>query len=352
MLNVTVVDTDASSFLTVWPAGVPQPTASNLNWVPGQTVPNLVEVTLGAGNQVSFFNQSGTADVIVDLEGYVAPVATAGTGLYNPLPPARICDTRAVQPGVSANQCDHDGVSSGTLGSGGTLSVQVTGEGGVPASGVAAVVLNVTVTGTSGGSYLTVWPTGVPRPTASNLNWATGQTVANRVIVPVGSFGEVSLFNLDGSADVVVDVGGWFTDSSNPSATGAQYVALSPARICDTRALQSGVSANQCDHNGSAPGTLGAGGTTTVQVTGVGAVPSGAVAVVANTTVADTTNASFLTVWPDATTRPDASDVNWTADQVVPNLVVAKLGSDGAVDLYNLLGSADAIVDVEGYYTG
>ncbi len=84
----------------------------------------------------------------------------------------------------------------------------------------------------------------------------------------------------------------------------------------------------------------------------MGGVPSGAVAVVANTTVADTTNASFLTVWPDATTRPDASDVNWTANQVVPNLVVAKLGSDGAVDLYNLLGSADAIMDVQGYYTG
>jgi hypothetical protein len=122
------------------------------------------------------------------------------------------------------------------------------------------VVLNVTVTGTSGGSYLTVWPAGVARPTASNLNWTTGQTVANRVIVPVGSSGQVSFYNFSGSADVVVDVGGWFTDSSNASATGAQYVALSPARICDTRAARSGVSANQCDHNGSAPGTLGPGG--------------------------------------------------------------------------------------------
>ncbi len=260
VLNVTVVDTTGSSFLTVWPAGVPQPTASNLNWVPGQTVPNLVEVALGAGNQVSLFNQSGSADVIVDLEGYVAPVATAGTGLYNPLPPVRICDTRAAQSGVSANQCDDNGAGAGTQGSGGTLTVQVTGDGGVPASGVAAVVLNVTVTGTSGGSYLTVWPAGVARPTASNLNWTTGQTVANRVIVPVGSSGQVSFYNFSGSADVVVDVGGWFTDSSNASATGAQYVALSPARICDTRAARSGVSANQCDHNGSAPGTLGPGG--------------------------------------------------------------------------------------------
>ena len=86
VLNVTVTSTTAQSFLTVWPAGVPRPNASNLNWVKGKTVPNLVEVTLGAGNEVSFYNLAGNADVIVDLEGHVAP-ASAGTGLYNALPP-------------------------------------------------------------------------------------------------------------------------------------------------------------------------------------------------------------------------------------------------------------------------
>jgi hypothetical protein len=351
VLNVTVTNTTAASYLTAWPTGTIQPLVSNLNWVAGEVVPNLVEVTLGSSNQVSFYNYAGSTDVVVDLEGYVASAA-AGTGLYSPLPPARICDTRAEQIGVvAANQCNHNGTATGTLGNTAT-SVQVTGEGGVPATGVSAVVLNVTVTNTTAASYLTIWPTGATQPLVSNLNWVAGETVPNRVIVPVGTGGQVSVYNYGGSTDVVIDVGGWFTDSSNASAIGDTYVALSPSRICDTRAAQTGVvAANECNHNGTGTGTLGTAGASSVQVTGEGGVPAtGVGAVVANVTATNTTAASYLTVWPDGTTRPNASDLNWVAGETVPNLVVAELGSDGAVDIYNYSGSTDVIVDVEGYY--
>jgi hypothetical protein len=216
------------------------------------------------------------------------------------------------------------------------------------------VVLNVTVTNTTAASYLTAWPTGTAQPLVSNLNWVAGETVPNRVIVPVGTSGQVSVYNYAGSTDVVIDVGGWFTDSSNASATGASYVALSPYRTCDTRAEQTGVvAANQCNHNGTGTGTLGAAGSLSVQVTGDGGVPaSGVSAVVLNVTVTNTTAASYLTVWPDPTARPNASDLNWVAGETVPNLVVVELGSDGAVDIYNYSGSTDVIVDVEGYYSG
>ncbi len=351
VLNVTVTDTTAASYLTAWPTGTTQPNASNLNWVAGETVPNLVEVTLGTANQVSFYNYAGSTDVVVDLEGFVAST-TPGTGLYNPLPPARICDTRALQTGVvAANQCNHNGTGTGTLGTAASL-VQVTGMGGVPASGVSAVVLNVTVTNTTAASYLTIWPTGTAQPLVSNLNWVAGQTVPNRVIVPVGTGGQVSVYNYAGSTDLVIDVGGWFTDASNAAATGASYVALSPSRICDTRAAQAGVvAANECNHAGTGTGTLGTAGASLVQVSGVGGVPaSGVLAVVANVTVTNTTGASYLTVWPDGTAQPNASDLNWVAGETVPNLVVVELGSDGAVDIYNYSGSTDVIVDVEGYY--
>jgi hypothetical protein len=353
VLNVTVTDTSASSILTVWPAGEARPGTSNLNWAPGTTTANLVEVGVGTGGQVDLSNLAGSADVIVDLEGYVAPVGTAGTGLFTPLSPGRICDTRAAGPGVAANPCDGNGTGAGTLGTGGTRDVQVTGAGGVPASGVAAVVLNVTVADTTAGSYLTVWPTGATRPTASNLNWTPGLVVPNRVIVPVGNGGKVSLYNLNGAADAVVDVAGWFTDSSSGSATGAEFVALSPGRLCDTRAAGPGIGANQCNGNGTGVGTLGAGGTRSVQVAGQGGIPaSGVVAVVANVTVTDTTAPSYLTVWPHLTARPTASDLNWNTGVTVPNLVVAKLGTDGALDTYNLMGSTDVVMDLAGYYTG
>ena len=354
VLNVTVTNTTAASYLTAWPTGATQPLVSNLNWVAGETVPNLVEVTLGPSSQVSFYNYAGSTDVVVDLEGYVAST-TAGTGLYSPLTPARICDTRAEQTGVvAANQCNHNGTGTGTLGTGTSLPVQVTGQGGVPATGVSAVVLNITVTNTSAASYLTAWPTGATQPLVSNLNWVAGETVPNRVIVPVGTGGQVSIYNYAGSTDLVIDVGGWFTDNSNASAIGDTYVALSPSRICDTRAEQTGVvAANECNHNGTGTGTLGAAASLTVQVSGVGGVPaSGVTAVVANVTATNTTAASFLTVWPDPTTQPNASDLNWVAGETVPNLVVVELGSDGAVDVYNYAGSTDVIVDVEGYYSG
>ena len=88
----------------------------------------------------------------------------------------------------------------------------VTNIGGVPAqaSGVTAVVLNVTVTEPRAASYLTVYPTGVSRPTASNLNFGAGQSVPNLVIVKVGDFGKVTAFNCCGFTHIIFDVVGWY----------------------------------------------------------------------------------------------------------------------------------------------
>jgi len=81
---------------------------------------------------------------------------------------------------------------------------------GLPA-GVTAVALNVTVTNPSAGGHLTVYPFGQSRPTASNLNFAARQTIANRVVVPVGSGGRVTFFNSAGTVDVVADLVGYYS---------------------------------------------------------------------------------------------------------------------------------------------
>jgi hypothetical protein len=334
VLNVTATNPTAQSFLTVWPTGSAQPTASNLNFSAGETVPNLVEVGLGTNGQVSIYNPSGSVDVVVDLEGYVGPPVSAGTGLYNPLTPARVTDTR---PGSGQPN------AGSTLGPNSELDVKVSGAGGVPGTGVGAVALNVTVTNPTAQSFLTVWPTGSTRPTASNLNFNPGQTVPNRVIVPVGTGGEVSVYNPAGSVDVVVDVGGYFTDGTNSSATGSQFTPAFPTRITDTRPGSGSPNAGQ---------TLAQNTTLPVQVTGAGGVPASAVtAAVMNVTVTNTTAQSFLTVWRSATTRPTASDLNWVAGETVPNLVVVRLGSDGAVQVFNAAGSTDVVVDISGWYS-
>ncbi|MBJ7608074.1 MAG: hypothetical protein JF887_01400 [Candidatus Dormibacteraeota bacterium] len=332
VLNVTTTNTSSGSYLTAYPGGTNPPLASNLNFTAGQTVANLVTVPIGANGGVGIFNQAGSADVIVDLEGYFVP-GTGPAGLYNPLSPVRVTDTR---PG--SGQAN----TGSTLAPDGTLAVQVLGVGGVPQSGVSAVVLNVTAASPSEAGYLTAFADGTVRPLASNLNFAPGQVVPNRVIVPVGADGKVSIYNWVGSTDVIVDTGGWFTDASNPLATGSRFTPLAPTRVADTR-RGSGLP--------MAGATLNGGDTRSVAVVAPAGLPAGVMAVAVNVTVAGPSSQSYLTVYPDATAQPLASDLNWVAGQVVPNLAVARLGSNGALAVYNNLGRVDVIVDVFGYWS-
>jgi hypothetical protein len=92
------------------------------------------------------------------------------------------------------------------LAAGATLELQVGGRAGVPSDAV-AVVLNTTVTNPEGAGFLTAWPCGQPRPSASNLNYVTDDNVPNLVIAKLGDGGRVCLFTMS-TTDVVVDVAG------------------------------------------------------------------------------------------------------------------------------------------------
>ncbi len=222
-LNVTATEPTGNSFITVFPTGQAQPTASNLNVVPGQTVPNMVIVPLGTAGQINLYNQSGNTHLIVDVLAWF-PSATASITGVNP---ARLLETRSFLSTV-----DNRFNATGSFGAGGVQNVTVVGRGGVPASGVAAVALNVTATGGTAGSFLTVWPKGQTRPNASNLNFTAGQNVPNMVMLPIGSDGQVSIFNLAGSTDVIVDVLAWFPDNSvTPTTTTTTTVPGATAPV-------------------------------------------------------------------------------------------------------------------------
>ncbi|MEO5680243.1 MAG: twin-arginine translocation signal domain-containing protein [Acidimicrobiales bacterium] len=113
-----------------------------------------------------------------------------GQVLYVPLTPARLMDSRPGAPTV-----DGQAAGGGAVEGCATRTVTVAGRGGVPASGVATVVLNVTVTGPTTEGFLTVFPAGESRPPTSNVNFRPGQTVANAVICRVGADGQVSIHN-------------------------------------------------------------------------------------------------------------------------------------------------------------
>jgi len=348
VLNVTAVDESASGYLTVYPAGSSQPSTSNLNFTAGDTVANLTEVGVGSNDQVSIVSDVAT-DVVVDLEGYYSVPSSTGAGLYNGLVPARICDTRSGNPsnlsGAEA-QCNNK-----TLSANQPLSIQVTGVGGVPSTGVSAVALNLTAVGFRASGYVSAYPAGSKPPVASNVNFHPGEgPVPNRVIVSVGSGGEIEVVS-DVATNVVIDVDGYFTSAGG---TGTQFNAeASPVRIVDTRCSASSppsfCSSEDIPSANSGLGPLGPGQSMTVQVTGTAGVPPAARAVVLNVTVTDTTAASYLTVYPGGA-RPTASDLNWTSGETVPNLVIATLGSGGTVTIYNYVGSTQVVVDVMGWY--
>jgi hypothetical protein len=333
VINVTVTDTSAASYLTVWPSAAARPLASTLNWTAGNTVSNLVEINLGTATgagKLAIYNAYGNADVIFDVNGYFSP-PTAGCppdGLFRSLRPSRVLDTRV---GTGATQAPVAGNTS--------IDVTIAGVGGVPATGVEAVTLNLTETNASAASYITAYPTGTTRPLASNVNMAAGQTVPNRVTVKLGTGGKITLYNAYGNVDLIADVNGWFTDNSGSTlATGSgdAFYGVTPTRILDTR--------------GSATGPLGANATGELTVSGV---PTSAHAAVLNVTVTNPTAGSYLTVWPAGAAQPLASDLNFMGGQTVANLVVVQLGtgtSAGKVDIYNAFGSTDVVVDLVGWY--
>jgi hypothetical protein len=328
-INVTATAPVASSFLTIYPAGAQRPTASNLNFAAGQTIPNMVIAKVGTNGQISIFNLAGTVEVVVDVLGWFP---TGGS--YTGLSPARLLETR---PNLATVDGQLNGI--GPVGPNGVLALPILGRGGVPANGVDAVALNVTAAGGTAPSFLTVWPGGPDRPTASNLNFVAGDTVPNMVIAKVGPDGQILIFNLAGSVDVVVDVLGWFP-------TGGSYTGLSPARLLETRASLATI-----DGQFNGIGSMTTGATIDFAATGRAGVPfSGVDAVALNVTATGPTASTFLTVWPTGTQRPNASNLNVVARQTIPNMVIAKVGADGQISIFNLAGNVDVVVDVLGWF--
>jgi hypothetical protein len=213
------------------------------------------------------------------------------------------------------------------------LDLPVAGRGGVPSSGVEAVVLNVAALRPTEPGFLTVWPSGLGLPDVSNLNYDPGRNVPNLVVCKLGADGAVSLLANTGDLDLIVDVVGCFT------ADGASVVPVAPARLLDTR---HGIGARQ--------GVVGAAGEIDLAVTGVGGVDPAASAVILNVTATGAAEETFVTVYPDGVGRPDASSLNVARGGTIANLVIAKVGANGRVRLYNDAGGVHLLADVTGYF--
>jgi hypothetical protein len=244
--------------------------------------------------------------------------------------PSRVLDTRT---GL--------GLPAGVVPAGATRSFKVTGRGGVPATGVGTVVLNVTAVKPSGNGYLTVYPSGRARPTTSNLNYpALRPAVGNLVHVAVGSGGGVSIYAGNADVHVVADLFGWTSNGGAALSPGEGLLRpVAPYRVLDTRSTTA----------------LGPGETRSLRVTGTGGtagVPAAGVsAVVLNLAVTRPTASSYLTVYPGGQSLPSTANLNFLAGETRANRVMVPVGPDGTINIYNRAGTSHVIVDLNGWYT-
>jgi hypothetical protein len=311
-------------------------TCSNTTLVPGATCTiNVRAYPTAPGPQFAKLklpvnSLSGAVYVPLTLTG-----ERDNAGTYYPLTPARILDTRG-----------GFGAPGGPVGTGGTINLQVAGRGGVPATGASAVVLNVTVTSPTSSGHITVWPTGVTRPTASSLNFVAGWTGANSVTVALGSGGSVSLFNSLGNTHLVADVVGYYAKDNalvSSQGIGGEFQPVQPERLFDSRV----------DWGEKLPG----GFWVEIPVSYGTTYNPRIRALAVNVTAVNGEGNGYLMTFSGSGMPPPTSTLNFTPVGAVPNFAVVPTSFcyDCGPGVYPMIAvytnvNVDVIVDIIGFY--
>ncbi len=324
-LNVGAILPNEPGFLTIWPCGEDMPNASNVNYFGADVVSTSAFAQVGEDGKVCIYSLAET-DMIVDVNGLVPQ-----DGTPVPVVPARLLETR---DGVDDMTVDGEFEGEGRLGAGETLELTVADRGGVDAD-AEAVVLNVGAVLPGDDGFLTIWPCGEEMPNASNLNYlSTDLAISNSVVAKIGDEGKVCIYTL-AETDLIADVNAFVPVGGSPDS-------LVPARLLETRDVEG---FDTIDGEFQGEGRVEADSTVELDVAGRGGVDEDASTVVVNVGAVYPDAPGFLTVYPCDEERPNASNVNHPANDVVSNLVLAKLDGDGKICIYSLV-ETDIIVDV------
>jgi hypothetical protein len=319
-LNVSVVPFGPMGYLTIWPTGQDKPVVATLNSLDGRIKANAAIVPAGDQGAISIY-VTNTTDVILDINGYFVP-ASGSTLAFYPLTPCRVADTRHPNAG---------GLGSPYLTGGQERSFPIRNATScnIPSS-AAAYSLNFSVVPHGPLGYMTVWPTGQPRPLVSTLNDIPGTITANAAIVPAGTTGDVSVYPSN-DTDLIIDINGYF---AAPGTGGLSLYAAAPCRVIDTRKL-----------GPSFGGTLNP--PVDVVDSGCGS-PATAQAYVVNATVVPQGSLGYLTLWPDGQSKPLVSTLNALDGSITNNMAIVPT-TNGKIDAY-ASGITQLILDISSYF--
>ncbi len=329
-INVTVVPIGALGYLTVWPAGQPQPFVSTLNAFQGEVVANAAIVPAGVGGAVDVYASNPT-HLIVDINGYFTDQPVADL-LFYPVAACRVIDTRAGQgmpPGLGPPSFDAASQRSFALAS---------GRCGIPAR-ARAYSLNLTVVPHEPLAYISAWPTGQTRPLVSVLNSFDGRVAANAAIVPAGLGAAIDIY-ASNRTDVIADINGYFAPDDG---RGHYFFPANPCRAVDTRPGQGTVG-----EFGPPSMLAGEARVFPLPLSRCG-LPASAAAWSANVTVVPAGVLSYLSMGPDGAPVPFVSTLNSFDGRVVANAAITAAGASGGIQVYTT-DRTDVILDLNGWF--
>ncbi len=337
-LNVTVLPPAAGGSATVYPADVAtRPVTSNVTVTAGQEATNMVVTRLSPDGRVKVhFSTAG--NVLVDVVGwYSTPTGQTG-GELTAVNPAPLLDTR------SANRvglCPTSITQCTTLAANTSRTVQVTGQGGVPSSGVSQVVVNVTALNGTGQGLLQVYGANQSAPGTITVAYNAGTVESSLAFVPVSADGRITITSSFAGADVRVDVQGWVSPSSGP---GSVFTPVAATRVVDTT-TGTGPCTPACTRFAN-------GDSRTVTVAGQAGLPtSGTTAVMVNLTTVNPSGDGFFKGYRAGDPPPAGITMNYDGAETTSMLAIIPVSADGRITLTNAFAATDLRLAITGYYT-
>jgi eukaryotic-like serine/threonine-protein kinase len=340
--NLTIVNETAAGLVALGPTMTSTGSTSTISFATGDIRANNVTVGLSMNGTLSAVYRAAAGakvHLIFDVTGYFLPGTSGAT--YHPLDPGRILDTRPTVAGGNPTNIGLSGKFANRVPR--TVSIAgVTALGWasalVPADAV-AITANLTVTNATSGGYAAIGPTMSAWPSTSTLNVAAKANIANGITVALsgGKLGAVWCGTAGSSADLILDVSGYFTADTS----GLSYHAINPFRILNS---VSGLGLS---------GTFSSRSARLLPVGGVGDVPADAVGISGNLTVLSPTSGGWALVSPEIVATPAVSTLNTVTGRSIANGFDVPLGTGGHVALVwaGTVGStAHLALDVTGYW--